>query len=256
MLWGTRIIRRTTGGGGGGSGDIEGVTAGDGMTGGGTSGTVTLNVVANADGSIVVNANDVQLGALGYARVQTALALANSAIDVNAQQIVDLADPTTAQHAATKAYVDALVSASSTTVWSADSAVSSSAHANGVRYVPLRNAQSDTLTFQFASARTGTLELAVHYAMSAAEANGVRLRVDSLALSAGDNPSDALTTGTAFTLTASNDVFLHQITSSDSGDLSFAVTLADIVIVTITRLGSDGADTHTGDFRVYQVRAT
>lgn len=255
MLWGTRIIR-VGGGGGGGSGDIEGVIAGAGLTGGGTTGTVTLNIAVNADGGIIVTADEIQLGALGYERVQAALALASSAVDVNAQQIVDLADPTTAQHAATKAYVDALVSASGTTVWSADSAVGSSAHANGVRYVPLRNAQSDTITFQFASARTGTLELAARYAMSAAEANGVRLRVDSLVIGDGDNPSDALTTGTAFTLTTTNDVLSHQVTSSDSGELNFSVTLGEVVIVTITRLGSDGADTHTGDFRVYQVRAT
>lgn len=41
------------------------VTAGDGMTGGGNlSGDITLDVVANADGSIVVNPNDIQVGAL------------------------------------------------------------------------------------------------------------------------------------------------------------------------------------------------
>jgi hypothetical protein len=41
------------------------VIAGAGMTGGGAlSADVTLNVIANADGSIVVNANDVQVGVL------------------------------------------------------------------------------------------------------------------------------------------------------------------------------------------------
>jgi hypothetical protein len=43
-----------------------------------------------------------------FARVQTALAAASSAVSINAQRLTSVADPSSAQDAATKAYVDAI----------------------------------------------------------------------------------------------------------------------------------------------------
>lgn len=57
--------RALTGGGGGGAGTISEIVAGAGLTGSGLTGPVaTLDVGAHADGSITVNANDIQVGVL------------------------------------------------------------------------------------------------------------------------------------------------------------------------------------------------
>lgn len=127
------------------------LTAGAGLTGGGDfSANRTVDIIANADGSITVNANDIQVGVLAtdaqhgtrgggtqhsaatglsagfmaaadktkldgiesgaqvtsFARVQTALAGATSSVTLNSQKLSSVADPTLAQDAATKNYVD------------------------------------------------------------------------------------------------------------------------------------------------------
>jgi len=64
-------------------GDIEGVTAGDGLTGGGTSGTVTLNVGAGT--GVTVNADDIAIGqAVGTGDSPTFAGLTVTTFDLGA----------------------------------------------------------------------------------------------------------------------------------------------------------------------------
>lgn len=141
------------------------------------------------------------------------------------------------------------------TVWVANSATTSSAFANGVRYVPIRDAQSDYIEFQFVASKTGDGRLAVNYSMSASEANNVRLRLDVLKLSPNDTPSTAATTGTAFTVSPGANVTMKEIDSDDSSDFTISgLTVGQVIYCKLSRLGADGADTHTGDMRIIEAR--
>ena len=104
------------GGGGGGSGDIEGVTAGTGLTGGGESGTVTLNVIGGT--GITANANDIEIDStvatLTGSQTLTNKTLTSAVLNgtISGTSIKDEDDMTSnsASHLATqqsiKAYVD------------------------------------------------------------------------------------------------------------------------------------------------------
>jgi len=139
-------------------------------------------------------------------------------------------------------------------VWVGNSSQLSSTYANGVTYIPMRHAQSDTISFQFVAGRTGTINLGVVYAMSSALASNVRLRLDVVKLATSDNPTNALTTGTAFIVAPGSNVVLHTVSSSDSADLAIPVTAGQTVACVLTRLGADVLDTHQGDMRVLEVR--
>jgi len=75
-----------------------------------TLGTTALVFAQAPSVADKVKLDGVETGAqvVTFARVQTALAAASSAVSLNSQQITNVLDPTAAQHVATKAYVDAI----------------------------------------------------------------------------------------------------------------------------------------------------
>lgn len=140
------------------------------------------------------------------------------------------------------------------TVWISNSSVASSTYANSLRYIPIRHSQSDFVEFQFIPSTTAIVQLQIGYAMSSATASDIRLRLDTLSVASGGDPTTSLTTGTAFTISASNDVLTHTLTSASSSNLALSVTAGSVFYGKFIRLGSDGADTHTGDMRILEIR--
>lgn len=142
------------------------------------------------------------------------------------------------------------------TVYVANSSATSSVLGGaGLRYVPLRDAQNDYLEFQFLSPTAGTAEVQVYYVMSSAAASAVNLRLDYLVTTDGGNPANSASTGTNTNVTCTNDVLMHKLTSSNVASMSITgVGVGDSVYCKLTRWGSVAGDTHTGDFRVIDVR--
>ena len=97
-----QITISSTGGGGGGSGDIEGVTAGNGLSGGGTTATVSLALDLNelsaadvsvANDSIVIIDNDDSNSSKKESIVDFISAIASTGLDASSGQLsVDVSD--------------------------------------------------------------------------------------------------------------------------------------------------------------------
>lgn len=130
---------------------------------------------------------------------------------------------------------------------------SSGTLANGARYVPLNNGSVDTMTFQFVAPSTATFDVQVSYSMSAANAGDIEMRLDYIAIGAGEDPAGTLATGTEFVVAPGNDTNVHLLNVDSSANMGVVATAGDLVICTLTRT-NDAADTHTGDMRVYRVR--
>lgn len=227
------------------------LTAGAGMTGGGDlSADRTFNVIANPDGSIVVNADNVQVGVLatdaqhgnrgGGALHALATALANgflSNTDFIKLQTIPAAG------------VD-----QSEIIWGITGSALPSSFGNGLRYQPLRKSQADTVTGQFPAKQSGNVTLRIYYAMSVANSGNVALQLSRVNIALNSNPNAALVPQTAGTITPGNVTDFLDADQTDYVELRFAVTAGDEVYFTLLRV-NDGTDTHTGDMRIIEIRA-
>jgi hypothetical protein len=125
--------------------------------------------------------------------------------------------------------------------------------ANGLRYTPLIKNNTDYVQFQVMAPESATtLEVYVHYHMSAANAGNVELHLDSLAISPGENPTAALSGGAEFTITPGNDTNMHIVDGSAHASFTIAVTGGDLLVGKLSRT-ADVQDTHTGNMYITSI---
>ena len=127
-----------------------------------------------------------------------------------------------------------------------DSSAAPSTYGNGIPFVPLRQGQADWLRVQFVAAVTGSVDVVIVYAMSAANGGGVSLQADTVNVSVGGDPAAAADVGTPALVTPGNDALLHEVIAA-----TLTVAPGSLIDCTVRRPTAD--DTHTGDMRVLGV---
>lgn len=123
---------------------------------------------------------------------------------------------------------------------------------NGVTYIPFVKDANDTIQFQFQAPQSDDYAVLLSYYMSTADVGDVQLRLDSLIVSDGDDPSAALSVGTPFTFTPGNDTNRHTLDDSVEASLVFTAVAEDTVVLKFTRVAG-APDTHPGDVRVLEI---
>lgn len=125
---------------------------------------------------------------------------------------------------------------------------------SGFNYTPLaKNATEQYVEFMLTAWKTGDLEVALRYAMSASNSGNVALSVTSLAVGEGEDPNGAPSEDTTFTITPGSNTTMHVVDSSDDSSMAIPVTLGDLVFVRVKRKNV-GGDTHTGSLNVIDIR--
>ncbi len=134
-------------------------------------------------------------------------------------------------------------------VWIVYSSISSSYYQNNIKFIPLRNNESDNIEFQFISATGGIIETQIYYAMSVPDLGNLRIQFDYLKLNIGSDPTSMPNLGTAFNTIPGNNTLINKI---ENNTLRFNADIDDLIYCRITRSGS--FDTHIGDMRIIEIK--
>ena len=121
----------------------------------------------------------------------------------------------------------------------------------GQTYSPLPPSVDTDILFQFQAARNASnLTIEVNYAMSAAMGGLVLFEFGALATGEGEDPDMAITVTGTVNPTPGITTDLRQASIT----LALPTVENDLVSGRLTRQGTNGADTHTADARVFTLR--